>query len=212
MILMLKDESTIPKFETTILKNMWDSCSNKTTKALSEIINRRVDITSTSLKVLLINEVPELLDHKDITTTVIFVQLIGAIRGVIAVSSSLKNILKMADILLHKELGHFKDLSDENLPVIKELGNILTGYYITALNDLLGIKYELSDCFLSTNPHRAIEEFGFGSIYKEEIYVLMLKASFNIVQESIRKDIVLLFRKESINELLEMISGRIRFG
>lgn len=202
----------VPKFEADILKKMWISSSDKTTKALSEMINRKVDVTSTSLKILLINEVPKLLNPSNITTTLVYIQLIGAIKGVIIISSTLKNMLKMADILLHKELGYFKDLSDENIPVIKELGNILAGYYVTALNDLLGIKYEFSDPSLSINPYRMIEELGFGPVYKENIYVLMFKATLNIGQERIKKDIVLLFRRESLKELLETVSNKISFN
>jgi chemotaxis protein CheY-P-specific phosphatase CheC len=117
----------------------------------------------------------------------------------------------MADIFLRKEPGYFKDLSDENIPVIKELASVLAGYYVTALNNSFGTNYELSEPFLSVNPYRAIEDFDFGPVYIEEIHVLMFKASFNIAQERIKKDIVLLFREESTKELLEMISSKISF-
>jgi len=188
---------------------MWVSCSNQATKALSEMLNKKVNTISNSPKILLINKVPKSLNPKDVSTTILYTQLIDTIKGIIVISSSLKNILKIADIFLRKEPGYFKDLSDENIPVIKELANILAGHYVTALNNLLGIKYELSEPVLSVNPYRAIEDFDFGPVYVEEIHVLMLKTSFNIVQERIKEDVVLLFKKEFIRELLEMISSKI---
>jgi len=201
----------LPDFVSNILKNMWVSCSEKAAKALSEMINKKVEISSTSLKLMRINEVPKLLNPEDATTTIIFTQLIDPIKGVIILSTPLKNILKMADIFLHKRLGFFKDLRDENLPVIKEFASILTGYYITTLNELLEIKYRYSAPFLYVNPYRAIEKFGLGSVYKEKIYVLTFKVSFKITEEEIKKDVVLLFGEDSIKQLLEKISKKIKF-
>jgi chemotaxis protein CheY-P-specific phosphatase CheC len=201
----------IPKLESNILKNMWVSCSNKTAKAFSEMINRKVNVSSTSLKIVLINEVPQLLNLEDITTTVVFMQLLGSIKGVLILSSPLKNILKIADIFLHREPGHFKDLSDENLPVIKELASILAGYYATTLNKIFDTNYQLSTPFLYVNPYRAIERFGFGSVYKEEIRVLSFKASFDIAQEGIKNDIILLFREDSTEKIVETVSNKVKF-
>ena len=203
--------SNLPKFEVNILKNMWVSCSNQTAKALSEMLNKKVKTSSISPKVLLINKIPKLLNPRDVSTTILYMQLIDTVKGVIVISSPLKNILRMADIFLRKESGYFKDLSDENIPVIKELASVLAGYYVTALNNSFGTNYELSEPFLSVNPYRAIEDFDFGPVYVEEIHVLMFKTSFNIAQEGIKKDIILLFREESTKELLEMISSKISF-
>jgi chemotaxis protein CheC len=200
----------LPKFAVNILKSMWISCSNKVATALSEMINKEVKITSSSMKILLINEIPKLLNPEDITTTIVYTQLLGTIKGVIVISSPLENILKMADMLLHKKIGHYKDLSDENVPVIKELGNILAGYYISGLNKLFETKYEWTPPNLSVYPYRAIEDFSFGQVYKEEIYVLMFKAGFHIKEENIREDILLLFKRESIEKILELISRKVK--
>lgn len=201
---------SLPKLESKLLKKMWSSCSELAAKALKEMINREVKVSSSVLKVLLLNEVPKLLNPEEISTTIFFIKLKDEINGVILLSSSLKDMLRMADIFLKKEKGYFKDLSDENLPILKELTNILSGYFINALQKLFEAKYILSEPFLSVNPFRAIEEFGFGQVYKEEIYTLVFSSEFEIPEEKIKQKIVLLFKSEDAEKILDLISEKIK--
>lgn len=201
---------SLPKIESKLLKKMWLSCSEVTAKALKEMINKEVKVSSSFLKVLLLNEVPKLLNPEKISTTIFFIKLKNAVNGVILLSSSLKDILRMADIFLKKEKGYFKDLSDENLPVLKELANILSGYFINILQKLFNTKYVLSEPFLSVNPFRAIEEFELGQVYKEEIYTLVFLSEFEIPEERIKQKIVLLFKSDDIRKILDLISEKIK--
>lgn len=202
---MQKVKIKIPLIEEEVLKSMMIDCSKKTANALSEMINMPINLSSTSLDILLINTLPEQMNPEDITTTVLYTPLKGSIKGVIVMSASLRNMLHMADIFLHKPKGYFKDLNDQNISVIKELTNILTDYYITALNSALHTNYRSSTPELSINPHRAIEEFGLGSVYADEIYVLVLKTEFAINQENIKETIFILFEKNEIKKILEKL-------
>ncbi|MGC8812227.1 MAG: hypothetical protein ACP5O8_01410 [Candidatus Aenigmatarchaeota archaeon] len=200
----------LPKLESKILKKMWLSCSEAVAKALKEMINREVEISSTSLKIMLLNDIPKLLNPEETSLTIFFIRMKDDIEGVIQLSSPLKDILKMADIFLKKEIGYFKDLSDENLPVLKELTYILSGYFVDAVQKLFNTKYNLSEPFLSINPFRAIEEFGFDQVYKEEIYVLVFLAELKIPDEKIEQKITLLFKSDDIGKILDLISEKIK--
>lgn len=198
----------IPEFEKAILTDMMADCSNKTAKALSEMIQQYVDVAGVSSGVLLINDVPKLMNPENIASLILFTKLRGKMNGAIMISATIKNMLKMADIFLHKPLGHFKDLSDENASVIKELGNILAGYYITALNRALQTNYASGTPILSINPHRAIEEIGLGPVYTKKIYVLVLEANLRVDKENINENITILFKKESTEKILELLLSR----
>ncbi len=196
--------SEISPIEKMLLTKLMFDCSGETARALSEMMNKKVSAAADSPKVLLINDVPKLLNSEDPATTLLFTRMSGAVEGIIIVSSTADNILKTADIFLHKPLGYFKNLSDENVSVIKELANIMAGYYITALNHILHATCDSSMPELSINPRRAIENFGFGSVYTEEILVLTLKAKFEI-EGGIKEDILLLFKKNDIKKILERL-------
>ncbi len=204
----MPETTSIPKLEKEILDKMMADCSKKASEALSEMINLKVNMTSTSLNILPINDVPKLLNPEDVSTVLLYTKLSGLAYGTIIISAPSENILRMADIFLHKPKGYFRDFSAENVSVIKELANIIAGYYITALNHLLRTTYASSDIALSINPRRAIEEFGFGSIYTEDIPVLMLKASLEI-EGGIKEDATILFKKKDISKIMERVSDLI---
>ncbi len=200
-----KDVS-LPQAQANIIGDMWISCSNETAKALSETISSKVKVKSASLDILLINSVPRLLSPDNTATIVLWTKTIGSASGVVILSSTLKDMLALADRLLKKERGYFKDLSKENTSVIKELADLIAGYFVTALNKMLNTTYGLSPPNLSVNPYRAIEEFGLGKVYTEEVRVLMLKAGFIIIEEGIKLDMIVLFRKENMEKIVELIN------
>jgi len=169
------------------------------------MINKKVELSSISSKIILINELPRLLNPENSTTTMIFTKLTGGIRCVVVLSASLKDITKLANILLHKPEGYFENIGKENTSAIKELADILIGYYITGLNKTLKAEYRSTTPIISLNPVRSIEEFGFGPIYTEKINVLMLRSSFSIREDNIKKDIIILFKKESLEHLFEKL-------
>lgn len=199
----------LPKFAENILRSMWTSTSNKVVVALSEMINKEVKINFPSAKILLLNDVPKLMNPKEITSTLIYTKLEGKIEGVVVVSSTLRNILKIVDLFLHKEIGYYKDLSEENISVIKEFGNILVEYYVDGLNKLFETEYKFNHPVLSVNPYRSIEDFGFGNVYRKEIYALIFQARFDIHEESILEDVFLLFKKEDIDSIIELVSKNV---
>ena len=196
---MEKDQSSekggsLSKAERKKLNSVWISCSAKAVKALTQTLGREVELKSFSTKFMLINDVPNLLNPEDITTTIVWMRVVGEINGVIVLCSSLSNIMKLADILLHKEIGHFKDLSEENMTVINELGNVVAGYYMDTLVKLFNLQLEKPK--LSVNPYRAIEFFGLGEVYRGKINVLLFESDFSIPQHTIDGEVILLFREE----------------
>jgi|GEM_PF-1554231 len=197
--------TSLTKIEEDTLNSMMYEFSKETAEALSAMINKTVDISSTSSKILLINDLPQLIGSANSATSIIFTKLTGGIRCVVVLSSALKDMAKLASLLLHKPEGYFDKLGTENTSAIKELADILIGYYITGLNHALNAEYHSTTPIISLNPVRSIEEFGFGPIYTEKIHVLVLKTSFSIREENIKKEITLIFKKESLEKLFEKL-------
>lgn len=195
--------------ERKALIDLMRNCTEEAVKALSEMINRKVEITSTSAEIMRINNISNLMNPNDVTTTVLFTKLADGIPGVVFLSSPLKDILRMADIFLHKEPGHFNGLSDENTSVIKEFAFIIMGYYVSTLNKILCTKYAMSAAELSVNPYRVIEDFGMGAIYTEEVLVLALGTRFEISaggsheKENIKEDIFVLFKNDDARLIIK---------
>jgi len=201
----------IPKYGLNLLNNMWNVCTSEVVQALSEMMEKEVKIKSTSLKIAVLNDLPKLINSREPSSTLVYMKLKDSIKGIVLICTSLKNMLNLIETIMHKKIGYYGALSNENIPVICELGYILSGYYISSLIKLFGEAINWEKPVLSTNPARAIEDFDLGPVYKEKIYVLMFKAVLHILPKPIELQVVLLFREEDVNKILETISEKATF-
>lgn len=196
-------------YKIQILNAFWDSCVKEATEALSSMIRKDVKKTKSVIKVSNLKDIPKMMNPKEITTTLVYTKVPGQIKFVIVFSSSLKGFLGLIDMLLKKKIDYYTALNEENEPLIAELGNIINGYFVSSLDRVFGKNLKYQEAEISTNPFRAVEEFGMGNIYKENIKVLVFKSDFKIKNENIEGKMFLLAEEKKMDVLLEEISKKL---
>ncbi|MBN2203246.1 MAG: hypothetical protein JW700_03620 [Candidatus Aenigmarchaeota archaeon] len=199
----------LQKYKTEMLGTFWDSCTDQAFGALSEMIQRDVKKIKPSIHVETINNVPNMLNPKEITTTLVYTLVNGEIKCTVVFSSSLRHFLRLIDILLKKKIDYYDALNEENEPVVIELGNIINGYIVSSLNRLFESKFDFNESVISVNPYRAIEDFDFGNIYKEKVRLLTFKSGFSVHGEDIQGKLLLLLNDNKTDMLLEAIVKKI---
>ncbi len=191
--------------ESAALQNALMACSKSTAKALSEMIRIEVNAAPCSLKIRMFDDIPKLFNPDDGTAAVLCNRIIGTFNGAIIISSSLSNIVRIAEIFLHKKHGYFKYLDSENMSVIKELSTILSGYYITALNELLKTSYTLGKPSLSVGSYKMIDKLAtdmdMTSQNAKECFVLTFETDFFVAKRDIKMKTLLLLKKEDIERI-----------
>lgn len=197
------------KLERTIFINLCLNDTKNLVDALSKMTKRDVKITSYSFRRIVANKIPKFLNPKEISFLLVYNKIFGGLKGVIAVGGSLIDFLKLVDILLHKKIGYYKALDDENLPVIKELVDILNGYYLSSISKIFEDEIKWEFPYISTNPYRAIEEFDFGPIYIEKIYIMMFKTNIEIEEDRIDFQTLLFFNEEDVRKILDRLAQKI---
>ena len=165
--------------EKNALNELWGVCSSGAVYALTGTLGRDVKLTEQSVEQMLLNDVPAFVNKDGSENLMIYLKLSGVVKGVAAISAAPSNILALADMLLHKEIGTFKTLDDKNFSVVNELLNIMTGYYVDALIARISGKIITHEPISSVNPYKAIDDFGLGETFKE-INVLVFENKFVI--------------------------------
>ncbi len=214
----VQERISVPARALRVLEDKLTVCSNKTARAVYMMINVKADAFPAALRTVTADEIPNLLNSHDVTTTVLSDKIIGTANSIVVLSAPLKDIVKIADIFLHKQRGYFKDITNENVHVIKEFVNILAGYYATALNELLDTNYTTSEPSLSIDPYRVLENdphklirnLGFGSAGEDESSALVFETDFSIPEYDIKMKITLLSGKEDVKKMIEAIDGKRR--
>lgn len=103
----------LPRYKSQILNIFWNNCVNEALDALSKMIRKNVKLTGSSIGTELINNVPKLMNPKEITTTLVYTRIPDPLNCIIIFSSSLKHFLRLVDILLNKKIDYYGVLDEE---------------------------------------------------------------------------------------------------
>lgn len=204
----------LKSYEVQMLNAFWNSCVNDALDALSKMIRKNVKLLDSSQKIQLINDIPKLMNPKEVSTTLVYTNISGFLNCTVVTTLSLKHFLRLIDIMLNKKIDYYEALNEENKSSVLVLGDIINGYFISSLNNLFDTKFNYEEPEMSVNPYRAIEDFKFGNIYKEKVNVLTFKSDFKVEWnwvEDIEGKIILLTEECKTDLILEMISKRIKF-
>jgi chemotaxis protein CheC len=192
-----------------LLNDVWSTSSYHSMQALSETLNKAVILKFSQTRVGSLKEIPHLLNPNKSAIAVITVKLKGNIRGVIFVFAEQKDMLAFADILLRKEIGTSKNLDETNISVIKELGNLLSGYYAEGFINLIEASVLIQRPDFGFNEYRVIEKTGFGNIYHQEIGVLMFESEFLLKVEGFGVKVLVVFNEKSSTNIYDEVLKKV---
>ena len=129
-----------------MLKKLGNIGSGHAITALSDLLNKNVEVSLTSVNINSFWKVPELFDNPYIEVVGIYSEIpfnsdIALIQIFPKESIiNLINLLSDYDKLSIEHIKNVNDLDDFSYSIIYEIGNILSGHYANALADLLSIK------------------------------------------------------------------------
>ena len=107
--------------------------------ALSQLVGKRILITVPKASVIPLKNVPQLVGNPNTLVAGLFLTILGDATGKILLLFPRDSAVNLADMLLKQPMGTSKILSEMGHSAIKEAGNILTGAYLSALNEFLGM-------------------------------------------------------------------------
>jgi len=107
--------------------------------ALSQLLGKKINITVPKANILSLNEVPKLVGDPNTLVAGLTLSILGDATGKIILLFPRDSALHLADMLLKQSIGTSKILTEIGHSAIKEAGNILTGAYLSALNEFLGM-------------------------------------------------------------------------
>jgi chemotaxis protein CheC len=102
-------------------------------------LGKRIFITVPKANIIPLSEVPQLVGDPNTLVAGLTLSILGDATGKILLLFPRDSALHLADMLLKQPLGSSKILSEMGHSAIKEAGNILTGAYLSALNEFLGM-------------------------------------------------------------------------
>lgn len=174
---MSLDFNKLDNFQIDVLKEIGNIGAGNAATALAKMLRRKVDMDVPKVKVLKFQEVSEILGGADIPVVGLLLRVMGDIKGSIMFILENEAARIWVNILMGKpqtEKKGYLNFDEIEVSALKEIANILSGSYLSALSSLTGLN------ILPSVPELAIDMAGailsvpaieFGKIGDSVLYI-----------------------------------------
>ncbi len=196
----------LDEFQADALKEVGSIGMGNATMSLSEMLDRRIDLSLNSLRFLPLVQVPELVRNED-TVVGIIQEMKGNIKGYILFMMS----KECTNFLIKSMLGEEtkgESFNEMEQSVLKELCNIMSGTYITAVSNFLGISILLSPPSQVYDMAEAIVNQVVGMMSMDAENALFLRTEFKVHSEILFGKMIIFTDATSLSNILEVINRK----
>jgi len=117
------------------LKEIGNVGAGNAATALSQIINRKIDMTVPQVAIMPLGDVPDVVGGPEVMVAGVFLRVFGPAPGSILFLLPRESAFYLVDTLMGRSaLGVTKTLDDMDQSALLEIGNILAGAYLNALS------------------------------------------------------------------------------
>ncbi len=127
--------------------------------ALSRMINKKVEMTVPYINLLPVERLPEIFGNVESLVAGVYMEIEGDANGKVLLLFPRESALHLADLLMGREIGATKVLSEIDQEALKEVGNILLGNHLTALHQFTGLNMRQSIPKLAFDMIGALMDF-----------------------------------------------------
>ncbi len=128
----MNDEFNLSPIQLDALREIGNVGAGNSATALSQIINKRIDMNVPKVALVPIESVPDLVGGPDAIVVGVFLRIYGKAPGNVLFLLPQKSAFYLVDTLMGREHGTTKSLDFMDESALMEIGNILSGAYLNA--------------------------------------------------------------------------------
>ena len=141
-----------------VLREIGNIGAGNATTALSQMLNQKMDMSVPKVALVPFNEISDVMGSEDQTVVGIMLGFEGDVEGMMMFLFDTKSAHHLVNTLMmrDKEVGveEGAEFSDMDMSALNEIGNIVSGSYLTAISKLTNLK------MISTVPEMTIDMIG----------------------------------------------------
>jgi len=116
------------------LKEIGNVGAGNSATALSQLINRKIDMTVPQIAIMPLGDVPDVVGGPDAMVAGVFLRVYGPAPSSILFLLPRESAFSLVDMLMGREQGYTTSLNSMDESALMEIGNILAGAYLNALS------------------------------------------------------------------------------
>ncbi|MDM5332747.1 chemotaxis protein CheC [Ureibacillus composti] len=175
----MNDNSKITSFHLDVLKEIGNIGAAHAATALSDLLGKKIDMKVPKVEMVPFHEMMELAGGSETVVVGVYLRLEGETQGSMFFILPIEQANRFIRRLIQDEAFDFNgpDISELGLSAMQEMGNILSGSYLSALSDFTGLKIFPTVPGLSVDMFGAIVSTGLIEISQVSDQVMVINTS-----------------------------------
>jgi chemotaxis protein CheC len=174
----MEDVRDLKELQFDALKEVANIGAGHAATALSQMTNKKIMISVPQVTVTPLEEVPEVLGDPAEVVAAVLMHMMGDLTGRTLLLFPESSAHALCDILLRRPIGTTTELGVMEQSGIKEVGNILSSAYLTALSDFMGMMLVPSVPSLVVDLSAAVLTSTYLNFGSERDYVFCVESEF----------------------------------
>lgn len=158
------------------LKEIGNIGAGNAATAFAQFLDTRIHMTVPSVRIIPLEEVPEVTGGVDKQVISVLLKVMGETPGSILLVFSEYSTENLLEMILDKDIN-MQEIEEVEISAIKEIGNILSGSYLNAINQMTGLNLFQSVPAFAFDMAGAILSYSMLSIAEND-FTLLIETQF----------------------------------
>ncbi len=175
--------------------------------ALSTMTGQTIMISVPMLNIARLEEVPPQISGPEEPVAAVMMHMLGDLTGRTLLVFPKPTAIRLSELMLRRPPGSSKDLGELEQSAIREAGNILSGAYMNALSDFMGMMLLPSPPSLAIDMSTAVMTTAYLQFGTDKDFVFCIESEFHMkdLGEQLRGFFLLLPDFASLQAILRAI-------
>ena len=205
----MDNSNVLRKHQIDALKEVGTIGAGHAANALSQLTDKKIMISVPVVRSVSLKRIVELLGPPESLVVAVYMKLMGDTRGRSLLVFPKRSAFNLVDILMKRPAGQTKFLSEIDYSALKEVGNILTGAFLTSLAEFLNVSLIPSVPLIAYDMVGGILE-GLAVEFGEEAdHIYCIQTEFTDPSLDIGGSFIPVFDRKSLDIIIEKIDKKI---
>ncbi|RCW53353.1 MULTISPECIES: chemotaxis protein CheC [Halanaerobium] len=187
-----------------ILKEVANIGAGNAATAFSGMIGHEINMTVPKVELIDIQDLPAITGDEEEYIACIMINFSGEISGKILLVVDMENVEKMLKLIFSTDDLPGKEMQNSAL---NELGNILSGAYLKAINDFTDLDLDQSVPAMAYDMAGAVLSSSVIDYSQTEDFILLLETEFVAGKEKLELFYFFIPEKDSLDFLFQRLAG-----
>lgn len=188
------------------LQEVNEQAAVNASEALSELIDRQVEVEICRTEIKKVEDLSPLIGPEEMVAG-IYLPVTGDINGAALLIFPKETAFVLSDLLVKREPGTTHELTELDKSALKEVGNIISGNYLTVLANVLQIKIVEHIPNFSFDMFGAIVSQIIADFAQKTEKALVIEIEFAFKPETFKGYFLLLFEVEQFKAMVGSLVG-----